>query len=102
MFTIHQLDGNGKPHRELARTPFADTATHCAIAIARSMWREEGHNVMNVIPEGRAELLICDNGEPYKQIVLRASGERRWVAENIQPEKIPWGPKHPSYDDMGQ
>lgn len=84
MFTIHELDREGNPTRELASTQFADIAVFAALAIAKSHWPEESHSVQHVIPEQTPELLICEEGIPYKQILLRNKPRRRWTAEEVK------------------
>ena len=78
MFTIHLLDRDGNPHRELARTEFVDIAATVALAIARQHWPDD---IRELIPEGTAEVAICEDGELYSRVVLRERASRHWTVE---------------------
>lgn len=81
MYTIHDLDRDGNPHRELASTEFADIAHTVALAIARLHWPDDSRGVRDLIPEGTAELAIYEDGKPYSKVILRETTVRRWTVE---------------------
>jgi len=81
MFTIHDLDRDGNPYRELARTEFVDLAHTIALAITQRLCAEDSLTVMELLPNGASNLAIYNDGEPYSKVVLRERTTRHWQVE---------------------
>lgn len=78
MFTVHEIDRNGNPHRELARTPFADVADTIGLGMAQKYWPEDSHVTQDLLDKEVRRYVICEDGEPYKYVMLEAHTQKRW------------------------
>ena len=78
VFTIHELDRDGNPHRKLASTPFLDVAEAMGLGLARKYWPEQSRATQEMMDGGVRRYVICQDGKPYSYVMLQEHTHKQW------------------------
>lgn len=87
MFTVHDLDREGNPHKELLRSEFADIIEAAAFGLVHRRLPESSSSVQQMIDVGTRIYVICEDGKPYRYIQLQSEQCGRWRLEYTNFEK---------------
>lgn len=81
MFTVHDLDREGNPHKELLRSEYIDIIEHAVFGLVRHRYPESSSSVQQMIDVGTRIYVICEDGKPYRYIQLQSEQCGRWRLE---------------------
>lgn len=86
MFTLHEIDRQGNPARELARSPFIDVMEVIALGMARKYWSEDERMTQEIMDADTKRYVVCLDGEATQYVVLREHTQRRWELVSVDKE----------------